>query len=230
MRLIALVAALIATVNVSCGGSSSPPSTPTSATVADVQRHALQSLSGLTSGVVHVNGHVSQGTTSVDFSIEYRNARERFAYQAHSMFRGVESDVQVIGIPPRAWSLEDGTWKPLPTSLPLDSFRAERVWSFAPFTTSALVGKEEIGGLATIHYHYDGPVALSFGELAGSFIASGNVDLTGELDHMTIDYWVTQDGGLPVKASYKASGDGNLDLTADLTNANDPAIVVNAPP
>ena len=44
-----------------------------------------------------------------------------------------------------------------------------------------------------------------------------------------VDYWVDDEEGWPVKAMYSATGDGRLDLTAKLTDDNDPSVVVTPP-
>jgi hypothetical protein len=223
--LLALAAASLLVV--SCRGGSTKAPTPV--VVPDVQQQAVRAAATLTGAVVHVTGHAAQNSTSVDFTIEYRQAADRFAYTATSTFQGQTADIQVIGVPPQAWSLEAGAWKPLAGALTVDTFRAARMWSLVPFSQAALDGTESVGGVQANHYHAEAGVHLAFGELAGSLIASGDAEFTGALSHATIDYWVDKEHGWPVKAVYHASGDGDLDLTAELVQANDPAIAIDPP-
>ena len=230
MRVVVVVIAVVlSALAASCGGSSTGSGTPTPAPVSGVQDQALQALTRVTSGVVNVTGHASQGSDAVDFTIEYRTDAGRFAYHAASTHNGAQSDVQVIGVPPQTWTLENGAWSALPAGLPVDSFRARRIWSLAPFPNARPIGMEQVAGIATTHYRYDGPASLAFGELAGSLVASSDINFTGELRHLTVNYWIANDGGFPVKASYNASGDGNLKVTVELSHLNDTTVVVQAP-
>jgi hypothetical protein len=226
MSRLVLAVMMSAVFAASCKGGSSPSPTSTPAPVANVQQKALAAYARLQSGVVHVAGRASQGTTSVDFTIDYASTADRFAYKAQSLFQDRPSQVDVVGVPPQAWSREGGAWTPLPGAMALDTFRARRIWSLVPFSSASPAGLEIVGGVSAAHYHYEGDVQLLLPELAGSLIASDDAEFTGNLTHVEIDYWVDEQAGWPVKVVYHASGDGDLELTAELAQANWPATAI----
>ena len=211
---------------VACSGGSSHRGSPTVAGLAPTARAAA---AALTSSVVQVTGTASQRDQSVDFQIRYTGvAPDRIAYDDESTLAGKMSRIALVIIPPNAWSLENGAWTPF-TAIDTRTFSADHVWSLVPFDVATLVGTEEVGATSARHYHASVDVQLPFGELAGTLIASEDASFDGTLDHVDVDYWLDDVHGWPVKAVYSATGGGKLDVTAELTQANDPGIVV-APP
>lgn len=101
------------------------------------------------------------------------------------------------------------------------------MWRLVPFDAATRIGTDTVAGVEATHYHADVDAQLPLDELAGSLIA-GDTTFDGTLDHFAIDYWVDGSGS-PVRAVYAGSGDGKLQLTAELQQVNDPSIAVTPP-
>ena len=224
MKLIAAVICVIGVASAGCGSRSHPTDRQPG-----VEGTARTAAAALSSSVVEVTGTASQRELSVDFQVRYTAASpDRLAFDDESTIMGQTSRVSLLIIPPQAWSLENGKYAPF-TVADARTFSADHAWSLVPFQNATLVGTEDIRGAKSHHYRASVDVQLPLADVAGALIASEDTSFDGLLNHFDVDFWVDDMHGWPVKARYAGAGDGNFDVTAELTQANDPAITIAAP-
>lgn len=104
----------------------------------------------------------------------------------------------------------------------LSSYQPESLLSgFSSISGLSVVGDEEKNGLATTHYRGED--------------STGLVSMFGLPDGVvTTDVWIAKDGGFVVSQAVTAQAsaggeDGTFTMSIDLTAANDPSLVVEAP-
>ncbi len=194
---------------------------------------SLATISKLQNYEVQASGQLRQGGKSADVALTYQFVGpDRLRFLSESTSEGITEQAGLIIIGDLSWSLENGIWKEEPSQVvDINTFSAARIWGPIPFDTARLQDEpEHVDGVEALHYHFDKSATLSFETLAGALLAAGEPQFSGDLTHVAIEYWTDASGGWPVRMKLAAKGsDGAVELTVDLTKANDSSIQV-APP
>lgn len=208
-----------------CGGHSTSTDQPAAGVVATARAGAM----ALGSSVVEATGNVVQRGQTVRFRLRFTSEEPgRLAYDDESTLAGATSRVSLVVVPPRAWSLEHGVWTPF-TVVDTRAFLADSVWSLAPLGGTTFVAEEHVGAAIAHHYHASVDVEMALSTIAGLLTASDETSFSGTINHFDADFWVDDERGLPVKATWRGTGDGTLELAVELISANDPAVTITPP-
>jgi hypothetical protein len=160
------------------------------------------------------------------------------SYQAKCSFDvgPLSMEEEVISIAGQTWVSSDGGSfeEGEPTFCSGDLMPSEIAGGVSPEDIEGLKGeKEEVNGVDAIHYSVD---EAEFEELLALAMALGGEDAEGlpEDVDVSIDLWLAEDEGWPVKTIFTFSGeqDGQVIsfmLEANVTDVNDPDIEIEAP-
>lgn len=149
-------------------------------------------------------------------------------FQASATFFG--TDVETIQIGNQSWTNDGSGWvEDTDSSVSVDMGSPSDLFDFIPGEEleGAETSRETVNGLETTRYHFDEEALKNLAE------ESGELETFGEVDSMTLDMWLT-DEGVPVKMLMVMSGstegtEMSMEVEYNLRDLNDPSITIESP-